>query len=204
MVHLLSEHPLPGIDPRRQRRLAEAGLDSIEALVEAGVERVARVTGFDVKTTTALVRVAEAALTRQESDVIVLQPNRDEPASERLGRGLKAARHVERAVSMVRKARSHARPKPRKTAWQKIHRRARKQLKKLLGTFADLQQQVLSDGLSHASYEHLKTVLGRLEDSLSIPLQQDLRKRTLKRMARTAKRTRLELEPRSTEAVEGS
>jgi hypothetical protein len=172
--------------------------------VEAGVERVARVTGFDVKTTTALVRVAEAALTRQENDVIVLQPGRDEPASERLGRGLKAARHVERAVSLVRKARSHARRRPRKAAWQKAHRRARKQLKRLLDTFADLQQQVLSDGLSHASYEHLKTVLGRLEDSLSVPLQQDIRKRSLKRLARTAKRTRLELLPPKAEVVQGS
>jgi hypothetical protein len=204
VVHLLSEHPLPGIDPRRQRRLAEAGLDSIESLVEAGIERVAKVTGFDVKTTTALVRVAEAALTREENGVIVLQPNRDEPASERLGRGLKAARHVERAVSMVRKARSHARPKPRKAAWQKVHERARSQLKRLLDTFADLQQQVLSDGLSHASYEHLKTVLSRLEDSLSVPLDQDLRKRSLQRMARTAKRTRHELQPPKSEVVEGN
>jgi predicted RecB family nuclease len=195
VVHLLSEHPLPGIDPRRQRRLAEAGLDSIEALVEAGVERVAKVTGFDRKTTSALVRVAEAALSKDSGNgVITFQPSNDEPASERLGRGLKAARHVERAVSLVRKADSHAQPEPKKESWAEAHRKAKKQLQKLLETFAGLQQQVLSDGLSHTSYEHLKTVLGRLEDSLSVPLEEPIRKRSLERFARTAKRTRKEFD----------
>ena len=95
-------------------------------------------------------------------------------------------------MSLVRKARSHAGRKPRKDSWEKSHRRARKQLRLLLDTFATLQQQVLSDGLSQKSYEHLKQVLSRLEESLSVPLEQEIRKRSLKRFARTAKRTRHE------------
>jgi hypothetical protein len=202
VTHLLTEHPLPGIDSRRLRRLTEAGLDSLESLVEAGIERVADVTGFDRKTSRGLVRMAQSSLTRQGSEVIEFAPQTDEPASERLARGLKAARRVERAVSLVRKAQSHVRTKPRKAGWAERHARARKQLGKLLEELARVQRSVLSDGVSQTANEHLKDVLQRLEESLAIPLEQDLRKRSLRRFAKTAKRTRKELEPPVNEAAQ--
>ncbi len=202
MTHLLTEHPLPGIDPRRLRRLTDAGLDSLESLVDAGIERVADVTGFDRKTSRGLVRMAQSALSRHDSDVIEFAPQSDESSSERLGRGLKAARRVERAVSLVRKTQSHVRSKPRKLSWARHHARARKQLTKLLDALAHVQRTVLSDGVTQAANEHLKDVLQRLEESLSIPLEQDLRKRSLRRFAKTAKRTRRELAPTVNEAAQ--
>jgi sugar phosphate isomerase/epimerase len=202
VTHLLSENPLPGIDPRRLRKLADAGLDSLESLVEAGLERVADVTGFDRKTSRALVRVAQAALSRHDRDVIEFSPAQDEPSSERLGRGLDAARRVERAVSIVRKARSHTRRHPAKPSWARAHRKARKQLRKLLDELARIQRSVLSDGLTHVSNRHLKDVLQRMEESLAIPLEQDLRKRSLRRFSKTARRTRGELAPATGEAVQ--
>lgn len=204
MTHLLTEHPLPGIDPRRLRKLTDAGLDSLESLVDAGLERVSDVTGFDRKTSRALVKVAEAALSRHDRDVIAFAPPSDEPASERLGRGLKGARRVERAVSIVRKALSHARRKPRKPGWQRVHARARKQLRKLLEELARIQRSVLSDGVTHTANEHLKSVLQKMEESLAVPLEQDLRKRSLRRFAKTAKRTRRELAPPVNEVAQNT
>jgi len=202
VTHLLTEHPLPGIDPRRLRRLTDAGLDSLESLVDAGIERVADVTGFDRKTSRGVVRMAQSALSRHDPDVIEFTPQMDEPESERLGRGLKAARRVERAVSIVRKAQSHVRSKPKKESWARHHARARKQISKLLDELARVQRSVLSDGVTQAANEHLKDVLQRLEESLSLPLEQGLRKRSLRRFAKTARRARRELAPSVNEAVQ--
>lgn len=190
MVHALADHPLPGIDARRMKRMKAAGLDSLEAVVEAGPERLAEVTGFDAKTCRALVQVAASALARHDPDVIAFEPKRDEPASERLARGLKAARRIERALSLARKARSEAGRRPERDEWVKAHRKARKQLRKLLEALQSLQQDVLSNGLSQAGYEHLKLELQQLEAGLHAALDAPADRRTFKRLARSARDTR--------------
>jgi hypothetical protein len=190
VAHELTHHPLPGIDPRRLQRLTQAGLASLEDVVETGPDRLAELTGFDPKTCRALVRVARAALDRQNPDVIEFVPAKDEPSSVRLTRGLTAARNIERAVSLVRKARSHAGRKPPRTDWADAHGRARRQVRKLLERLEELQQAVLSEGLSQASHQHLEAELESLAQALQPLLDGPIRKKSLKRLRATARRTR--------------
>lgn len=190
MPHALTDHPLPGIDVRRLKRMKAAGLESLEAVVEAGPERLAEVTGFDAKTCRALVQVAASALARHDPDVIAFEPRRDEPASERLGRGLKAARRIERALSLTRKVRSDLGKKPSREDARKAHRKARKQLRKLAEAMESLQQDVLSNGLTQRAYDHLKLELQQLESSLHAATDPPPDRRGYKRLARAARDTR--------------
>lgn len=201
MSHVLTHHSLPGIDPRRLKELSAAGLESLEDVVDAGPQRLAELTGFDLKTCRALITVASAALVQQDPYVIELAAVRDEPASVRLARGLQAARRVERALSVVRKARSHTAPRagrraPR-TGWARAHKKARKQLRKLLDRLEMLQQSVLSEGLSQISHDHLTGELDTLEASLQVILDQPVRKPALKRVRRLARTTRHALDARN-------
>ncbi|MEQ1568498.1 MAG: hypothetical protein ABMA64_22870 [Myxococcota bacterium] len=189
MPHELTEHPLPGLDPLRLQQLTDAGVDSLEGLVALGPVRLAEVTGFDLKTCRALIRVARGAMSRTAT-VVELVPVRDEPASARLTRGLDAARDVERALSLVRKARSHAGRRPAKARWARPHDRARRQLRKLLQRLEVLQQVVLSDGLSQISHLHLTTELERLELALGPLIDRPMRKRDLRQLRRAARRAR--------------
>jgi hypothetical protein len=190
LAHELKDHPLPGIDPRRLLRLTQAGLASLEDVVEAGPERLAELTGFDPKSCRALVRLARTALDRQDPDVIEFVPAKDEPSSVRLTRGLTAARNIERSVSLVRKARSHAGRKPAREGWAEAHGRARRQVRKLLERLEELQQVVLSEGLSQASHEHLDAELESLEQALQPLLAEPIRKKSLKRLRQAARQTR--------------
>jgi Helix-hairpin-helix domain len=191
-MHGLTEHPLPGVDPEGVRRLTDAGYVSIEDLASASPHTLADRTGFDLKSCRALVRVAKAVLSRPQppEGVIALAPPRDEPASVRLTRGLTAARNVERAVSSVRKAKAHAGKRPRKASWAAVHSKARRQLRRLLERLQELQQNVLSEGLSAASNEHLATELEGLERELAAIVEAPVRKQALKRLRRAARRVR--------------
>lgn len=199
MAHVLTDHPLPGIDPRRLKRLSAAGLDSLEAVVFAGPERLMELTGFDLKTCRALIVVAEASLSQHDPDILHFSATRDEPASVRLTRGLRAARLVEEALSMVRKARSHAGRRPIRSDWKRPHRRARKQLRKLLDRLEVLQQSVLSEGLSEVGQDYLTGELEALESALRAILDQPVRKKTLTRVRRLARTTRSALDARNTD-----
>ena len=68
LTHALTHHPLPGIDPRRLQQLSAAGLESLEDVAHAGPERLAELTGFDLKTCRALVIVATDALVPHHPD----------------------------------------------------------------------------------------------------------------------------------------
>ncbi len=194
MPHALHEHPLPGMDEARLSVLEQAGLSSLEDVVDAGPERLSTITGFDLKTCRALVRVAESALVRAHPDVIELLPQQTEAPARRLARGLKAARRIERAISLVRKARSHVGHAPEKKSWRRSHRRARRQLKRLLANLEVVQQAVLSDGLTEFGYDQLKHDLGPLEVAIQGALESRVRKRTYKRLSRIARHTRTLLE----------
>jgi hypothetical protein len=193
IMHVLTEHPLPGLDPHRLQTLADAGLRSLEELVAADPRDLAARTGLDLKTCRALVRLAGAALRGHDDGVIELVTARDEPGSVRLTRGLGAARGVESAVSLVRKARAHAGKRPPKERWARTHARARRQLRRLLDALGELQQAVLSDGLSEAGLDHLIAVLEAFDQELQPLLAEPLRKRALRSIARAARRTRLAL-----------
>ncbi|MEQ1501367.1 MAG: helix-hairpin-helix domain-containing protein [Myxococcota bacterium] len=198
MPHALTEHSLPGLDAHRLKQLAAAGLASLEDVVGVGPERLATLTGFDRKTCRALVRVAGAALDRQDPSVIPFQPiEGDEPGSIRLARGLETARRIEDAVSMVRTARSHAGKVPLKAGWARSHRRARSQLRKLLASLESLQRSVLSDGVSAIARAHLEAELDGLAAGLRPLLDAPIRKPSLKQLRRMARATRDALEQRA-------
>ena len=194
MSHALTEHPLPGLDETRLERLAIAGLRSLEDVVSAGPAELARVTGFDLDTARALVRVAQGALADVDPSIIEFVPSATEPASKRLARGLRGARDIEHVRSLVRKARGHVGRRPPRPGWKKVHKRVRKQLRKLMGTLEDLQREVLSDGLSRTGLHHLQRELAPIQAEVDSILGEAVRKRRLQRLAKAAKRVRRELE----------
>ena len=190
MRHSLQQHPLPGIDAARMERLASAGLASLEDVVSAGPERLASLTGFDEKTCVALVRLAQSSLVRSTPGVIAFHAPSPEGPMERLARGLEAARGLERVLSLVRKSRSHVGRAAPKAKWEKPHRRARKQLQRLAVVLEVIQQELLSEGLSEGSHQHLVEMLSPLDASLRSVLDAPVNRRNLKRAARIAKRAR--------------
>jgi hypothetical protein len=190
--HPLKDHPLPGIDPRRLEQLSNAGLASLEDVVDAGPERLSELTGFDLKTCRALVRLSSSALAHHNPDVIELGPLRNEPGSGRLTRGLRIARSIERGLSLVRKARSWASQAPRSEG--KHRRKTRRQLRKLLTRLESLQESVLSDGLSQRSHDHLTGELQLFEATLEHLIGASVKRKTLKRVRRLAKALRLSLD----------
>jgi hypothetical protein len=190
--HPLKDHPLPGIDPRRLEQLSKAGLASLEDVVEAGPERLSELTGFDLKTCRALVRLSSSALAHQDPGVIELSPLRHEPGSGRLTRGLRTARSIERALSLVRKARSWASSAPKPLLERK--RKTRRQLRKLLTRLESLQESVLSDGLSQHSHDHLSGELELFEATLEPLLGVPVKRKSLRRVRRLAKRVRQSLD----------
>jgi hypothetical protein len=174
--------------------LREAGIDSLEAVVDAGPERLESLTGFDRKTCVALVRVAQSALFRNMPGVIEFKRPEVEAPIGRLARGLEAARLVEKVLGLVRKARSHVGKEPAQPSWADAHRRARKQLKRLAESLALVQEDILSDGLSEQGLSYLRRQLSPLDASLRSVIDAKPRRRTLKRTARVAKRARRELD----------
>ena len=133
-------------------------------------------------------------MSQHNPDIIHFSATRDEPASVRLTRGLRAARLVEEALSMV------PRPDPmpggaRSGGLETPHRRARKQLRKLLDRLEVLQQSVLSEGLSQVGQDYLTGELEALESALQAILDQPVRKRTLTRVRRLARTTRTRWTP---------
>jgi hypothetical protein len=193
LAHALTEHSLPGLDPDRLQALVSAGVSSLEDVIDAGPGRLSQLTGFDMKTCRALIRVAEAALVRQDPAVIPFSLPNDEPGSVRLARGLKAARRIERVMSVVRKARSHTGRRRDQRRWRRTHRRARRALKQLLATLELLQQSVLSEGLSQVGHDHLEVELRALESRLQPMLDAPIRRRTLQRLRRIARASRRSL-----------
>ena len=194
--HALADHPLPGIDARRLAALRGAGITSLEAVVQAGVDRLMELTGFDEKTCFALVRVAHSSLLRTMPGVIEFQRPSVEAPIERLARGLEAARMVERVLAGVRKARSHVGKEPLKHKWLPEHRRARKQLKRLTEALADVQEIILSDGVSEQGHDYLRDQLAPLDAALETLVEKAPRRRMLKRVARVAKTARQRIEGR--------
>ncbi len=193
-AHALADHPLPGIDGRRLVTLRKAGIDSLEAVVDAGPERLQRLTGFDEKTCVALVRVAQSALVRSLPGVIELKRPKVEAPIERLARGLEAARMVERVLGLVRKARSHIGKEPSRRRWALEHRKARKQLKRLSEALAKVQEEILSEGLSERGLSHLRRQLTPLDASMRSLIEAEPKRRMLERTRRVAKQARKELD----------
>jgi len=192
--HALTDHPLPGIDASRLAILRKAGIDSLEAVVDAGPERLAELTSFDLKTSVALVRVAHSALLRSMPGVIEFHRPTVEAPIERLARGLEAARMVERVLGLVRKGRSHVGKRPAKEKWAVEHRKARKQLKRLAESLALVQEEILSEGLSERGLSYLQRQISPLEASLRTLLDIEPRRRALERIGRVAKEARRELD----------
>lgn len=190
MRHALADHPLPGIDAARLATLRRAGIDSLEAVVDAGPEQLETLTGFDAKTCVALVRVAQSMLVRAMPGVIAFHRPSVEAPIERLARGLEAARLVERVLGLVRKARSHLGKHPRKQKWAVAHRKARRQLKRLGAVLANVQQEILSDGLSERGIQHLRRELSPLDSSLRSLLEEPVKGAMLERTRRVAKQAR--------------
>jgi hypothetical protein len=188
--HLFDNHPLPGLDADRLRRLAAVGVDSLEGLVDVGPERLAALTGFDQKTSVALVRIAESTLVRSLPGVLAFAAPSAESAIDRLARGLDAARGVEHVLGWVRKARSHMGKVPERDKWARVHGRARKQLRRLATVLEALQQEILADGLSERGFSHLRELMSPLERSLRSLVDEAVNRRTLRRTARVAKRSR--------------
>jgi hypothetical protein len=188
----LTEHLIPGIDRQRLQRLIDAGLSSVEDLVHAGPERLAEVTGFELATCRALVRVARSAMASSGPGgaVVELAQSRNEPGSVRLARGLSAARTIEEAVSVVRKARTHAGKRPQKASWARTHRRARRQLRKLLARLQQIQRSVLSDGLSETAHDHLSGEVDALQRAVAPILDRPIRKKVLRALRQVARDTR--------------
>lgn len=190
MSHPLSQHPLPGIDPRRLEQLSQGGLASLEDVIDAGPERLAELTGFDLKTCRALVRVAASALEHQDPGVIHLAPLREDLDSNSLARGLEAARDIEVALSCVRKARAWSKrcgePRRRK-------RRTRRQLNKLRGQLQGIQQSVLSAGISSRAKEQLSGELQLFLAAAETLLESPASRASLSRMRRVSKSLRRSL-----------
>ena len=151
---------------------------------------LARVTGFDLDTARALVRVAQGALAQVDADILEFVPLESEPASKRLARGLRGARDIERVRSQVRKVRAHLGRRPTKLRWRTSHKRARKQLGRLMGTLEQLQREVLSEGLSRSALAHLRGQLDPLQGEVERAIEERPRKRLFKRLRRMAKRSR--------------
>ncbi|MCB9685832.1 MAG: hypothetical protein H6735_12395 [Alphaproteobacteria bacterium] len=188
-VHLLTEQSLPGLDAARLRALADAGMLTVEQLVNAGPERLSGLLGFDTKTCRALVRLAAGSL--EPTMVIPFATPSDEPGSVSATRGLDAARRIERSLGIVRQALASTGHKPAKKGWRKNHRRARKQLSRLADALATLQQGLLQDGLTHSAEDHLRTELDALERRLlaTLDLQHDHDfYRRLRKVARRARK----------------
>ncbi len=187
--HALVDHPLPGIDGSRLRKLEKAGVDSLEAVVDIGPERLADLTGFDLKTSQALIRVAQSALARSLPGVIEFVPPNAEPPTARLARGLEAARELERWLGLARAARSQVGKEPPKAKWGEAHSKARRQLKKLTRTLEELQQDVLADGLSARGFRHLRTQLASLK-GLRAELDAPAGRKVYLRISKGAKKVR--------------
>ena len=189
MAHALTENRLPGLDEQRLARLAGAGLSSLEDVVDAGPCELARVTGFDLDTARALVRVAEG-MVMEMAPVIELASVHPEPPARRLARGLRGARDIEQVRSGVRKVRAHLGRRAARARWRKSHKKARKQLSRLMDALEALQREVLSDGLSRAALLHLQNQLRPISNQVERSLEKPLRKRLFKRLSRHAKRAR--------------
>lgn len=190
MSHALREHPLPGIDTTRLQRLADAGLVSLEDVVAAGPSELARITGFSLDTSTALVRVAQGALAAVDPSLVEFVPRHAEAASKRLARGLKGARDIEAVRSQARNMRDSIGRRPARPGWRKWHKRARKQLQRLLTRLEELQRDVLTDGLSRAALAHLRAELSPLEQELRDAAAVRMRKRVYRQIAKSAKAAR--------------
>lgn len=193
MAHALADNPLPGLDDARLQYLADAGVTSLEDVVAAGPSELARLTGFGLDTSRALVRVAQGALAAVDPTLVEFVPLHEEAASKRLARGLKGARDIENLRSLARGLRNHLGKRPSRATWRKSHKRARKQLVRLMDALEGLQRDVLTDGLSRGSLVHLRERLGPLEKELRRAAGLRLRKRTFKRVAKVAKQARHEL-----------
>jgi hypothetical protein len=187
--HALVDHPLPGIDASRRRKLEKAGVDCLEAVVEIGHERLAELTGFDEKTSLALLRVAQSALARTLPGVIEFVPPNSEPPTARLARGLEAARELERWLGLVRAVRSHVGKQPAKAKWAEEHHEARRQLKKLRRVLEELQQDVLADGLSSRGFRHLKAQLAPVQDLRALT-ERPVKRRVYTKLAARARSAR--------------
>jgi hypothetical protein len=181
-VHPLTAHPLPGLDARRLHRLEAAGLAHLEDLVAAGPDQLAALTGFDLKTCRALVRLAEGALDRTASAVIPLQ-ELSKPTSK-LGRGLNTARRIEKTHAVLRKVAAVLPAAPSKPRWRRPLKRVRKQLARLEERLTLLQQGLLAEGVSAAGDTHLREVLEDLEERVEARLAARPCRRTFRKLAR--------------------
>lgn len=106
--------------------------------------------------------------------------------------GLKAARRVEESLGLVRRARTHVgrRPPTDAETVRKHHRRARKQLTKLLTVLEMLQRRFLERGSSNEQFDQLEDALNPLDSVLQATMASESRTRVFKRVRKAAKLAR--------------
>lgn len=109
--------------------------------------------------------------------------------TERLARGVQAARLLEEASERVRRARRRAKRAKKSDA----RLNARKQLKKLRRRLQELQETVLSRGIDAEEHHTLAALLHALDLALDDFRDGKPRRKALRTIARAAKTTRKSL-----------
>ncbi len=105
-------------------------------------------------------------------------------------RGLQAARRLEESLGLVRRARTHLGRRPPSEVARKHHRRARRQLAKLIDVLTALQHEVLEQGVTSRRLERVSGVLHPLDEVLKSTRVGESRTRAFKRVRRAARQAR--------------
>lgn len=185
-THSLEPNMLPGLTEDLLQALRQEGFHSVEALARATPERLAPIVAADLAD-----QLIGAACERVMPPVVI-PLERTPPSSDQLTRGLDAARAIENTAGLTRKARSHSgKTPPRKLEW--THRRARRQLKKLVRALEGLQREVLTLGLTEVRAEALLVRLTEVDSLLQDFLAAPMDKRALQLVRRVAKHARKDL-----------
>lgn len=211
---------LPGIGPGRVRKLSAAGFSSVEDVAAATAVDLATRSGIPESIARVVVEHARSLLghpppasepqASAAADVASgLAPSgvlpfpsaddRDKAVGDHdhavddggrgdvpSARGLSAARRIEHTLGLVRQARRHARQHRDHAAVAKT----RRQMRKLREALADVQRQVLGEGLSPRGEAHLISALAGAEDTLAGFVDAPPRRRSMRAIRKQARTLR--------------
>lgn len=185
MPHPLAHHRLPGIGPMRQARLEEAGIRTLEQLLQTPLETLAELPGFHgslaERAIAAALSVLESAPAEPVAIVEVdeavereLPPAVTEPIDPSLRRGLDVARRIEETRGWVRTVRARVKApklkgkkkKKQKVRFQPERQELRRELKLLVKTLGRIQREAIMAGLSEAAADDLDQLLSKIERRL--------------------------------------
>lgn len=113
----------------------------------------------------------------------------DGAAANPLVAGMEVARRLEASADLAERARRYAKRGKKGDA----RRRARRQLKKLVGVLRDTQESVLSAGVTAEARAEQEQTLDTLDDTLRQFLDRKPKKKVLQQVALTAKLARKSL-----------